>query len=70
MISKQMKKLLFKTNKPVMEKYKVGIIDESEPSWLKPQLKLKDFQIGLARLGLWPFSFCSLKLLINWFRNL
>jgi hypothetical protein len=52
MISKQMKKLLFKTNKPVMEKYKVGIIDESEPSWLKPQLKRKDFQIGLARLGL------------------
>ena len=26
--------------------------DESEPSWLEPQLELKDF-----RLGSWPFSF-------------
>ena len=24
--------------------------DESEPSWLKPELELKDFQLGLARL--------------------
>ena len=25
------------------------ISDESEPSWLKPELKLKNFQLGLAR---------------------
>ena len=24
--------------------------DESEPSWLEPELELKDFQLGLARL--------------------
>ena len=24
--------------------------DESEPSWLKPELELKDFQLGSARL--------------------
>ena len=34
--------------------------DESEPSWLEPELELKDFQLdsaglGLAR-GLFPFS--------------
>ena len=29
--------------------------DESEPSWLKPELKLKDFQLGSAR-DLIPFS--------------
>ena len=27
------------------------ISDESEPSWLEPELELKDFQ-----LGSWPFS--------------
>ena len=34
--------------------------DKSEPSWLEPELKLKDFQLGSARLGsardLFPFS--------------
>ena len=30
--------------------------DESEPSWLEPELELKDFQLGSARLGSWPFS--------------
>ena len=29
--------------------------DESKPSWLKPELKLKDFQLGSAR-DLFPFS--------------
>ena len=29
--------------------------DESEPSWLDPELELKDFQLGLARV-LFPFS--------------
>ena len=29
--------------------------DESEPSWLEPQLELKDFQLGSAR-DLFPFS--------------
>ena len=24
--------------------------DESEPSWLEPELELKDFQLGSARL--------------------
>ena len=28
----------------------VGSSDESKPSWLKPELELKDFQLGLARL--------------------
>ena len=28
--------------------------DESEPSWLEPELELKDFQLGLAQLV--PFS--------------
>jgi hypothetical protein len=26
------------------------ISDESEPSWLEPELELKDFQLGSARL--------------------
>jgi hypothetical protein len=29
--------------------------DESEPSWLEPQLELKDFQLGSAR-DLFHFS--------------
>ena len=29
---------------------KVDISDKSEPSWLEPQLELKDFQLGSARL--------------------
>ena len=29
--------------------------DESEPSWLEPELELTDFQLGSAR-GLFPFS--------------
>jgi hypothetical protein len=29
--------------------------DESEPSWLEPELELKDFQLGSAR-DLFPFS--------------
>ena len=47
---------------PISTKYKEAIIfltfrieivkgsDESEPSWLMPQLELKDFQLGLAQL--------------------
>ena len=27
----------------------MGISDESEPSWLEPELELKDFQLGSAR---------------------
>ena len=30
--------------------YVVHRSDESEPSWLKPELELKDFQLGSARL--------------------
>ena len=30
--------------------YYVGTSDESEPSWLKLELELKDFQLGSARL--------------------
>ena len=33
----------------------ISIMDESEPSWLKPQLELKDFHFGSAR-DLFPFS--------------
>ena len=29
---------------------KVLISDESEPSWLEPELELKDFQLGSAQL--------------------
>ena len=32
----------------------VLVSDESEPSWLEPWLKLRDFRLGSARLGLWP----------------
>ena len=31
--------------------YKPTPNDESEPSWLEPQLELKYFQFGLAQLG-------------------
>ena len=30
--------------------FKPDISDESEPSWLEPELELKDFQLGSARL--------------------
>ena len=36
--------------------YSVNASDESEPSWLEPELELKDFQLGSAR-DLFPF--CS-----------
>ena len=35
--------------------FMVAISDESEPSWLKPELELKDFQLGSA-CDLFPFS--------------
>ena len=28
----------------------LGTSDDSEPSWLEPELELKDFQLGSARL--------------------
>jgi hypothetical protein len=35
-----------------MKTFDVYIVtsDESEPSWLEPELELKDFQLGSARL--------------------
>ena len=33
----------------------VNVSDESEPSWLEPELELKGFQLGSAR-DLFPFS--------------
>ena len=32
------------------EIHPLSISDEPEPSWLEPQLELKDFQLGSARL--------------------
>ena len=40
--------------KPKFEFY-LSTSDESEPSWLEPELELKDFQLGSAR-DLFPFS--------------
>ena len=52
---------------PISTKYKEAIVfltcrieivkvsDESEPSWLMPQLELKDFQLGWA-CDIFPFS--------------
>jgi hypothetical protein len=37
------------------ESYIYTFSDESEPSWLEPELELKDFQLGSAR-DLFPFS--------------
>ena len=34
---------------------RLTVSDESEPSWLEPELELKDFQLGSAR-DLFPFS--------------
>ena len=34
---------------------KISQSDESEPSWLEPELELKDFQLGSAR-DLFPLS--------------
>ena len=49
------------------------ISDESEPSWLEPELELKDFQLGSAR-DFFPFSSKSKigrkraeKLILVWF---
>jgi hypothetical protein len=33
----------------------IATSDESEPSWLEPELELKNFQLGSAR-DLFPFS--------------
>ena len=35
--------------------YRAICSDESEPSWLEPELKLKDYQVGSAH-DLFPFS--------------
>ena len=44
-----------------------GIVssDESEPSWLEPELELKDFQLGSARLVTFLSSARNRKLVEN-----
>ena len=42
--------------------------DESEPSWLEPELELKDFQLGSARLVAF-FSSARKRLLAETSRN-
>ena len=48
--------LLFQIKKPSIytkestNKFALICSDESEPSWLEPELELKDFQLGSARL--------------------
>ena len=47
-------------NKPKTDSVKIVVntvvftSDDSEPSWLEPELELKDFQLGLV--GSWPFQ--------------